>query len=99
MTAFIAVVPKIAVLKLCGHICSFNLPVLTLILFGVALASVAIGAIGAFHQNNLSRCIASSSTAHAGFVLGCLISADFAGVAAAVLSVIIYALISAVLFA
>jgi NADH-quinone oxidoreductase subunit N len=55
VTAFIAIVPKIAILKIISNIISFNLPALYLIFFCAALSSVTIGAVGAFHQNNLSR--------------------------------------------
>jgi NADH:ubiquinone oxidoreductase subunit 2 (subunit N) len=58
-----------------------------------------IGAFGAFHQNNLSRWLAYGSTNQMGFVIGCLISYDLAGIAASILYMIIYKLFSMMIFA
>lgn len=55
VTAFIAIVPKIALFKIIAVVCSFSLPVLYLVLISSAILSVATGAIGAFNQNNLAR--------------------------------------------
>ena len=86
ITALIAIVPKIAVLQIIGFICSCHLPVIYLIFFCTALWSVAVGAIGAFHQNNLARWLAYGSTGHMGVIIGCFISFDFAGIAASIIS-------------
>ena len=64
-----------------------------------ALWSVAVGAIGAFHQNNLARWLAYGSTGHMGVIIGCFISFDFAGIAASILYMIIYKLLSTLIFA
>ena len=62
VTAFLAIVPKIALFKIIGVICSFNLPVLYLVFLSSSILSVATGAIGAFNQKNLARWLAYGST-------------------------------------
>jgi NADH:ubiquinone oxidoreductase subunit 4 (subunit M) len=43
--------------------------------------------------------MAYGSTGHMGFVIGCLISYDFAGIAASVIYMIVYKLLSTLVFA
>ena len=70
-----------------------------LVFLSSSILSVATGAIGAFNQKNLARWLAYGSTGHMGFVIGCLISHDLAGIAASVIYMIVYKLISTLMFA
>ena len=59
---------------------------------------MAVGAIGAFHQNNLARWLAYGSTGHMGVIIGCFISFDFAGIAASIISFGAFSLYSSLPF-
>ena len=103
VTAFFAVVPKLAVMAL---FIRFTHGVLAeasaswqQILMILAVLSMFIGAGGAIMQSNLKRFMAYSSIAHMGYALVGLASATAAGVSAVMLYMLIYVLSSLGVFA
>ena len=103
VTAFFAVVPKLAVMAL---FIRFTHGVLAeasaswqQILMILAVLSMFIGAGGAIMQSNLKRFMAYSSIAHMGYALVGLASATAAGVSAVMLYMVIYVLSSLGVFA
>ena len=103
VTAFFAVVPKLAVMAL---FIRFTHGVLAeasaswqQILMILAVLSMFIGAGGAIMQSDLKRFMAYSSIAHMGYALVGLASATAAGVSAVMLYMLIYVLSSLGVFA
>ena len=103
VTAFFAVVPKLAVMALFMRFTHGVLAEASTswqqILMILAVLSMFIGAGGAIMQSNLKRFMAYSSIAHMGYALVGLASATAAGVSGVMLYMLIYVLSSLGVFA
>ena len=103
VTAFFAVVPKLAVMALFMRFTHGVLAEASAswqqVLMILAVLSMFIGAGGAIMQSNLKRLMAYSSIAHMGYALVGLASATPAGVSGVMLYMVIYVLSSLGVFA
>lgn len=103
VTAFFALVPKIAAMALMmrvlldpfGEIFAQWQQVIVLL----AVASMALGAVAGIVQDNIKRLLAYSSIGHVGFMLIGLATGTFEGVNALLLYLVIYVVTSAGAFA
>ena len=83
ITAFFAIVPKLAATALIFRFClepfaKFHFE-WTQVIFFLSIASMFLGAIAAISQNNIKRLLAYSSIGHVGYVLIALVSASEQG--------------------
>lgn len=94
VTAFFATAPKVAGVALLTRICveafAMSTPDWQQIIAFMAIASMLLGAIGAVGQRNIKRLLAYSSIANVGFILIGLAAATPAGVAAVLLYLTVY---------
>jgi NADH-quinone oxidoreductase subunit N len=103
VTAFFAVVPKIAALLLLLRLlftafASWALQWQQIILF-VAILSMFVGAVGAIKQSNIKRLLAYSAIAHMGYMLLGIASNSINGTSAVIHYLIIYAMLNVGIFA
>ena len=92
--AFVSTVPKIAGTVVVVHLAAVlapGVPVLPAVFALVALASMVLGNLAAFPQNDLRRLMAYSGVAHSGYVLLAVSAATPGGYASAVFYTIVYA--------
>jgi NADH-quinone oxidoreductase subunit N len=103
VTAFFAIVPKVAALALFIRLTldafSSSWEQWQQIVIFVSAASMIVGALGAMRQTNIKRLIAYSSIGHVGYMLVGLAAANIEGVKAILLYLIIYISLSAGIFA
>lgn len=102
VTAFFAIVPKVAALALIIRV--FTVPFaeidsmwIQVILF-ISIASMALGAFAAIVQTNIKRLLAYSSIGHMGYALVGLCAADTGGIQAMIVYVTIYMVMSTGVF-
>ena len=96
ITAFFAIVPKIAAVAIIFRFClepfgNFYNEWSQIIIF-LSIASMFLGAIAAIAQNNLKRLLAYSSIGHVGYVLIALAAANDEGIKAVVIYMFIYSI-------
>ncbi|MCK5373984.1 MAG: NADH-quinone oxidoreductase subunit NuoN [Alphaproteobacteria bacterium] len=103
VTAFFSIVPKIAALALLMRVIygpfSMAQEQWEQILYFVSLASLLIGAFGGLAQNNIKRLMAYSAISHMGYMLIGLVVGSETGIAAVILYLLIYMVITAGIFA
>ena len=98
VTAFFALVPKIA--ALCVFIRFMYVPFLNIIdqwqsiLFFLSVTSMILGAVAAIGQVNIKRLIAYSSIGHMGYVLAGLTTGNDLGVQSSLIYLVIYLIMS-----
>jgi NADH-quinone oxidoreductase subunit N len=98
VTAFFALVPKIA--ALCVFIRFMYVPFLNIvdqwqpILFFLSIASMMLGAVAAIGQVNIKRLMAYSSIGHMGYVLAGLTTGTETGVQSSLVYLVIYLIMS-----
>ena len=94
ITAFMAAATKIAAFGALLRVFYVALPDLRVdwrpVLWGIAIATMLVGAILAVTQDDVKRMLAYSSVAHAGFILTGVIAADSAGLAAVLFYLLTY---------
>ena len=98
VTAFFAIVPKIAAMTLFLRV-SYGMlaPVpesWQQVVVAIAVLSMVVGALGAIMQTDLKRLMAYSSIAHMGYALVGMASADSQGISAVMVYMMIYVLSS-----
>ena len=103
VTAFFAIVPKVAAVALIYRFClepfaNFYKEWSQIIIF-LSIASMFLGAIAAIAQTNIKRLLAYSSIGHIGYVLIGLASFNVAGVKGSVIYMLIYVLMNIAIFA
>ena len=103
ITAFFAIVPKIAAVSIIFRFClepfgNFYNEWSQIIIF-LSIASMFLGAIAAIAQNNLKRLLAYSSIGHVGYVLIALAAANDEGIKAVVIYMFIYMIMNIAIFA
>ena len=103
ITAFFAIVPKIAAVAIIFRFClepfgNFYNEWSQIIIF-LSIASMFLGAIAAIAQNNLKRLLAYSSIGHVGYVLIALAAANDEGIKAVVIYMFIYMIMNIAIFA
>jgi NADH-quinone oxidoreductase subunit N len=95
ITGFMAAATKVAAFGALLRICYVAVAGLRLdwrpMLWAVAIATMAVGAIAAVAQTDVKRMLAYSSIAHAGFILTGLIAANKAGLTATLFYLVAYA--------
>jgi len=92
--AFVSTVPKIAGTVVVVHLAAAlapGVPALPTVFALVALASMVLGNLAAYPQNDVRRLMAYSGVAHSGYVLLAVSAATPGGYAAAVFYTIVYA--------
>ena len=98
VTAFFAIVPKIAALTLFMRVTYGMLAPVPeswqQVVVAIAVMSMVIGALGAIMQTDLKRLMAYSSIAHMGYALVGMASADSQGISAVMVYMAIYVLSS-----
>ncbi|MGB0719071.1 MAG: NADH-quinone oxidoreductase subunit NuoN [Bdellovibrionales bacterium] len=103
VTAFFAMVPKIAAFALLIRLLFGPFGMLVeqwvQILYFLSAASMIVGAFAAIAQENIKRLLAYSSIGHMGYALIGLVAASETGVAAVILYLLIYMVMSAGVFA
>jgi NADH-quinone oxidoreductase subunit N len=103
VTAFFALVPKIAALALLVRL--LNVPFENIvdqwrqIIVALAVLSMAVGAVGAIAQSNIKRLLAYSSIGHMGYALLGLAAANAEGVRAVIIYALLYMVMTAGAFA
>ena len=102
ITAFFAIVPKLAATALIFRFClepfrNFYFE-WTQIIFFLSVSSMYLGAIAAIAQKNLKRLLAYSSIGHVGYVLIALVAANDQGVKSASIYMFIYLLMNIAVF-
>ena len=102
ITAFFAIVPKIAATALIFRFClepfrNFYFE-WTQIIFFLSVSSMYLGAIAAIAQNNLKRLLAYSSIGHVGYVLIALVAANDQGIKSASIYMFVYLLMNIAVF-
>ena len=94
ITAFFAIVPKLAAIALIFRFClePFNDFYFewTQVIFFLSLASMFLGAIAAIAQKSIKRLLAYSSIGHVGYVLIALVAASDQGIRSASIYMFIY---------
>ncbi|MEQ1688179.1 MAG: NADH-quinone oxidoreductase subunit NuoN, partial [Sphingopyxis sp.] len=94
VTAFFASAPKVAGVMLLTRICveafAQSVPEWQQIIAFMAIASMLLGAVGAVGQRNIKRLLAYSSIANVGFILIGLAAASPVGIAAVLLYLTVY---------
>jgi NADH-quinone oxidoreductase subunit N len=103
VTAFFAVVPKIAGLTILVRFLyeafgASEFQWQQIIIF-VSAASMIVGALGALHQNNIKRLLAYSSIGHVGFALMAIATHSAPGIKGLLLYLAIYSVMSLGVFA
>ena len=103
ITAFFAIVPKIAAVAIIYRFClepfsNFYSEWSQIIIF-LSIASMFVGAIAAIAQNNIKRLLAYSSIGHVGYILIGLASANQAGIKGVTIYMIIYVIMNIAIFA
>ncbi len=103
ITAFFAIVPKIAAVALIFRFClvpfeNFYFEWSQIVLF-LSVASMFLGAIAAIAQTNIKRLLAYSSIGHIGYILIALVSANNDGVKAASIYMFSYIIMNIAIFA
>lgn len=103
VTAFFAMVPKIAAMALLMRLLFEPFGVLAdqwvQILYFLAIASMLVGAFAAIAQDNLKRLLAYSSIGNMGYAMVGIIAGSEMGVAAVILYLLIYMVMTAGVFA
>jgi len=103
ITAFFAIVPKLAAIALIFRFClePFNDFYFewTQVIFFLSLASMFLGAIAAIAQKNIKRLLAYSSIGHVGYVLIALVAASDQGIRSASIYMFIYLIMNISVFA
>ena len=103
ITAFFAIVPKLAAIALIFRFClePFNNFYFewTQVIFFLSLASMFLGAIAAIAQKSIKRLLAYSSIGHVGYVLIALVAASDQGVRSASIYMFIYLIMNVSVFA
>lgn len=98
VVAYFAVVPKIAALVLLARLLHDVFGALTEhwqpILYGVALASMLVGAFGALKQTDIKRLLAYSSIGHVGYILMAVLVGGAAGLQAMLIYLALYVVMS-----
>ena len=102
ITAFFAIVPKVAAIALLYRFClepfaGFYKEWNQIIIF-LSISSMFLGAIAAIAQTNIKRLLAYSSIGHVGYVLIGLASFNFEGVKGAVIYMLIYVFMNVAIF-
>jgi len=102
ITAFFAIVPKIAGVALIYRFClepfgNFYSQWIQIIIF-LSLASMFLGSIAAISQNNIKRLLAYSSIGHIGYILIGLAASNSEGIKGLVIYIIIYVLMNIAAF-
>ena len=102
ITAFFAIVPKIAATALIFRFClepfgNFYFE-WTQVIFFLSVASMFLGAIAAIAQKNLKRLLAYSSIGHVGYVLMALVAANDQGIRSASIYMFTYLLMNIAIF-
>ncbi len=103
ITAFFAIVPKLAAIALIFRFClepfgNFYFE-WTQVIFFLSIASMFLGAIAAIAQKSLKRLLAYSSIGHVGYVLIALVAANDQGVKSAAIYMFIYLIMNISVFA
>jgi|TARA_B110000196_G_C21138228_1_gene662387 NADH-quinone oxidoreductase subunit N len=103
VTAFFAIVPKMAGIAIIYRFClepflNFQNDWRQIIIF-LSIASMFLGAIAAISQSNIKRLLAYSSIGHIGYILIGLVSASEMGIKGAVVYSFIYVLMNISIFA
>ena len=103
VTAFFAIVPKIAAVALIYRFClvpfeNFYLEWSQIVIF-LSVASMFLGAIAAIAQSNIKRLLAYSSIGHIGYILIALVAANEDGVKAASIYMFSYMIMNIAVFA
>ena len=103
ITAFFAIVPKLAATALIFRFClepfgSFYFE-WTQVIFFLSVASMFLGAIAAIAQKSLKRLLAYSSIGHIGYVLIALVAASDQGIKSASIYMFIYLVMNISVFA
>ena len=103
ITAFFAIVPKLAAIALIFRFClePFNNFYFewTQVIFFLSVASMFLGAIAAIAQKSLKRLLAYSSIGHVGYVLIALVAASDQGIKSASIYMFIYLIMNISVFA
>jgi NADH-quinone oxidoreductase subunit N len=102
ITAFFAIVPKIAATALIFRFClepfgNFYFE-WTQVIFFLSVASMFLGAVAAIAQKNLKRLLAYSSIGHVGYVLIALVAANDQGIKSASIYMLVYLLMNIAVF-
>ncbi len=94
VTAFMAAAAKIAAFGALLRLLDVAVPTLKdqwrPVLWGVAIATMALGTVAAVTQRDVKRMLAYSSVAHTGFILTGVIAANFAGVSGTLFYLLAY---------
>jgi NADH-quinone oxidoreductase subunit N len=103
ITAFFAIVPKLAAIALIFRFClepfrSFYFE-WTQVIFFLSVASMFLGATAAIAQKSLKRLLAYSSIGHVGYVLIALVAASDQGIRSASIYMFIYLIMNISVFA
>ena len=102
ITAFFAIVPKIAAIALIFRFClepfGDHYNEWGQIVFFLSVASMFLGAIAAINQSNIKRLLAYSSIVHVGYVLIALAAANNEGVKSAAIYMFIYMIMNISVF-
>ena len=103
ITAFFAIVPKIAAVALIYRFClipfeNFYLEWSQIIIF-LSVASMFLGAIAAISQSNIKRLLAYSSIGHVGYILIALVANNNDGIKAASIYLFSYMIMNIAIFA
>ncbi len=102
ITAFFAIVPKLAAIALIFRFCLEPFSKFyfewTQVIFFLSVASMFLGAIAAIAQTNLKRLLAYSSIGHVGYVLIALVSASDQGLKSAAIYMFIYLVMNIAVF-
>ncbi len=103
ITAFFAIVPKIAALALLLRVVHGPFEHMVdqwrQVVIALSVASMALGSIAAIAQSNIKRMLAYSSIGHVGFILLGLAAASNEGVKAIIIYAVLYMLMTAGAFA
>jgi len=102
ITAFFAIVPKVAGVALIYRFClepfgNFYTDWSQIIIF-LSIASMFLGGIAAISQTNIKRLLAYSSIGHVGYVLVGLASANISGIKGVVIYMSIYVIMNVAVF-
>lgn len=103
ITAFFAIVPKIAALALLLRVVhgpfEHMIDQWRQVVIALSVASMALGSIAAIAQTNIKRMLAYSSIGHVGFILLGLAAASSEGIKAIIIYAVLYMLMTAGAFA
>lgn len=103
VTAFFAIVPKIAAITLLARLLLVHFDIWLdswlQIITVLSIASMIIGALGAIKQNNIKRLLAYSAIGHVGYMLIGVATQNESGLEALTIYMIVYGLLSAGIFA